>query len=143
MQRPEQNILNFLNSLRDIRRFDSLITSSEYRIFMENKEVPPLTRTQMQEYYNIKLRQTLDFLDNHPELKPNMIDSLVTVTGRLNIPEFRLNDILETVLHSAPIATQFQLLNQIKDVYKRTAFEFLWKNYYLVEQFKMVDPTLF
>lgn len=134
-RRPEQNILDFLNRFRNIRTFDKIFYNPDYHIFVEEKLAPPITRIQLNEYEAIKFRHSLDLLDKYPELK-----SWVIQNQGMGVPT--TNFILEMGPYEVQGVNRTQLINDINEVYKQVAFEFLWNNYYLIYQFKMVDPKL-
>lgn len=138
---PKQNILNFLSSLHHPGSLETFILHPSYPAYVETKRFPYISNTQVQEYKNIKLREILNFLEHHPEIKTDVIGGVVKLHTREPIRESKY--LTEDIVMYTLMTRAQNIQIEISDIYRRTAFEFLWNNYHLVEQLKMVDPRFF
>lgn len=96
------------------------------------KDLPYISPSQYQEYDNITIKESLDFLKSHPELKRDVLVELETHYE--NEPLL----ILSVAYQLYP-----QLRQEIDEIYKNITFKFLWNNYEVFQQVVLLPPSYF
>lgn len=138
-QQVRQNILNFLDTLD--RKHDSfpefmirvIYHQRQTELYDIDYGTEPsyyITPKQYDEYNTMLLHEALNFLKRHSELE-SLQDRIYGLTsiyleniGR-EIPDgIMLMRRIKNALHNNP-----NLLNEVSEIYRRVAFDFIWFNY--------------
>lgn len=133
LQQIRQNILDFLKYLDDnygsFYHFIDNVKQTQLR-HPNKKHLPYISPSQIQEYDNILEQEGLNFLQRHQEVRDTFMGSV-----------FNNNPGTEFLVRSYITFPQHQ--QEIRNSFKSAAYEFLWNNYSLLQQIKMVPLMYF
>lgn len=136
LRQVRQNILDFLKYLDDNNGFIGFFinrVNQSQQIFPDEKSLPYISPLQLQEYYTILEHESLNFIQRHPEIRDIMLN--ISIKNMHSRPGIFM---LSKAWNIFPALRQ-----EINNTYKSVAYQFLWNNYELLQQFKLVPVQYF